>query len=90
MGALDPARPREVTVDAVGLDQPGDEIRHAANHLDKTFTFFRPEPSHQLVGIILQAWNDLAAVPAGRPGPDRVSFQHHRVYALLGKMQACR
>ena len=73
--------------DLVAADQIMREVRGAVGELDHAAAELGAEIGLDLIGIVLQAGIDLAAIVARRAPARLLRLQHQRLDALLGQMQ---
>jgi hypothetical protein len=89
-GGLDPARAHRVAIDAVLSDQIEHQVRSAANGLDDFRAQLRSEPCQQLIRIVFDTGDDLAAVEARGTLADIHCLEHDNVAAEFSQVQRGR
>ena len=84
---LDPAGLHRIAVDRVFGDQIEHQVGGAARGVGDTPAGFGAEHPLELARVVLQAWNNLAAVTAGRAPARFRRFQHQRFDAARRQVQ---
>ena len=84
---LDPALAGRFAVDAVLLDQFEDRIGGMARNLDQAFRLVAAEHPAQLVRVMLEAGNHLAAVTPGGAPARLAGIQHADTRTCAGQVQ---
>ena len=90
MRALDPALPLIRHVHPVIFDQAEHGIGRAADEIDQAPAALGTEFFLQLVRIVFQPRNHLAAIAPRTAPAGLMRFQHHDARAALGEMQRGR
>ncbi len=86
----DPAGLMRLAGDLVAGDELEDEVGGGASELPHPSAHLRAKLSLQLVRIVLESRNDLAAVVAGAAPTGLRSVQYHHVRAPLGQVEGRR
>jgi hypothetical protein len=90
MRGLDPAALACPAFDAVLRDQREDAIGGAAGEPHQSFAAVAPVTRDELVGIVLEARDDLPAVAAGGAITDVMRFEHGDLASRFGKRDRAR
>ena len=90
MRTLDPAAAVPRHIHAVLLDQIEDDVGGAADELDQALPALGTEHADDLVWIVFEPRDHLAAVAAGGAPTGLVSLEHQRADAALGQVQRGR
>jgi hypothetical protein len=87
MRTLDPAIAHMRDIHAVLGDQVEHRVGSAARESDEPGATLRSEHRFQIVWIIFETWNHLAAIAARTAIAWLLGFEHNRLHATFGKMQ---